>query len=213
MVFELRQENTIGNRYLAELRDIEIQKDPLRFRFNLERLGEILGFEISKDLGYIEQTATTPLGKWTAKVPDNNNVLVTVLRAGLPFFNGFQRVFDQAPSGFVGAQRVESDNIEIDLGYSAVGNLENKVVILADPMLATGKSVVETIRAICKNGKPKFIHIASVIATKEGIKEIETQISTPFKIWTCSIDLRLNENSYIVPGLGDAGDLCYGEKL
>ncbi|MGY6522474.1 MAG: uracil phosphoribosyltransferase [Mongoliitalea sp.] len=208
---------TIANKLIAELRDSQVQKDSMRFRHNLKRLGFMLAYEISKDLDYEPQEIATPLAKTTIPLPENV-VLISVLRAAMPFFNGFLEVFDHAESGFVGAYRVESKNsddaVEIDYLYQACPNLEGKIVIIIDPMLATGKSFVKTFQNLLKNGSPKTVHIAAVIAAPEGVDYIQKHLQGySVKIWTCALDSHLNEQSYIVPGLGDAGDLAFGEKL
>lgn len=213
-MFVLEKNNSIGNQYIAELREVTIQKDRMRFRKNLERLGEILAYEISKSFHYQATEIQTPLAKTKAYIPSVNPVVFAVLRASIPFYQGFLNFFDKAESGFIGAFREEGKGeIKINLGYHASPNLEGKTVILADPMLATGKSFIQSINSIITHGNPKIIHIATVIASPEGIKYIEQQLKTPYKLWVGAVDESLNEQSYIVPGLGDAGDLAFGEKL
>jgi uracil phosphoribosyltransferase len=214
MTFILNQHHSIANHMLRELRDRAMQRDPMRFRHNVERLGSILAYEISKSLSYHEEVVETPLGQTSVFVINQQPLLITVLRAGLPFFHGFQYVFDQADSGFIGAWREEgSGDIRINLNYVATPSVEGREVIIIDPMLATGKSFLKSLMALEKHGKPSFIHVAALVAAPEGIRHIEDNIKHPFKIWTCALDEGLNEHAYIVPGLGDAGDLCYGEKL
>ena len=214
MVFELDKINSIANHFLRELRDIEIQKDSLRFRMNLERLGGVLAYEVSKRLEFVEQTVATSLGEKSTNVIKEQPVLVTILRAGLPFFNGFINYFDRASSGFVGAYRVEDNNeISTVFNYMALPNIDNKVLIIVDPMLARGESIVQSVDLITKKGTPKGIHVVSAIAAPEGVRYVKGNISLPLSIWVGSIDERLDENAYIVPGLGDAGDLSYGAKL
>ncbi len=200
---------------MAEMRDIRIQNDRLRFRKNLERLGEILAFEISKSFAFKEEEISTPLAKTRVLVPESQIVLVSVLRASLPFYQGFLNFFDTAESGFIGAFRDENEigEIKINLGYHASPSLEGKVVILADPMLATGKSIIRTLDTIVSHGTPAIIHIASLFAAPEGIRYIEEKLKLPYKLWIGTIDEKLNHMSYIVPGIGDAGDLAFGEKL
>lgn len=214
-MFVLTEFNSVGNQFIAELRDVTIQGDRLRFRKNLERIGEILAYEISKNLPFRVKEIQTPLAKTDVKIPGVHPVIVAVLRASLPFSNGFLNFFDQADSGFIGAFREEKEEggIKINLGYHASPNLDGRIVILADPMLATGKSFVRTIETILSHGTPEIIHIAAVIASPEGINYIQKHTQVPYKLWIGCVDLSLNEQSYIVPGLGDAGDLAFGEKL
>lgn len=215
-MFTLNIVSTIANKYLAELRDVEKQKDSMRFRFNLKRLGFLLAYEISKELDYSMEVIQTPLASTTVTIPENL-VIISVLRAAVPFYEGFLEAFDDAKSGFVGAYRLESsanEQIEIDYQYQAAPNLMGKTVIIVDPMLATGKSFLKTFHNLLNNGRPKAVHIAAVIAAPEGIDYLNQQLSEyPVKIWTCAVDSHLNDQSYIVPGLGDAGDLAFGEKL
>ena len=212
-MFVLSDQPSIANKFLAELRDTEIQKDRMRFRANLERTGEILAYEISKELEYSSKEITTPLAITKTLLPHSEIVLVAVLRASLPFYQGFLNYFDQAESGFIGAFREEGDTIQINLGYHASPSLEGKTIILADPMLATGKSFLKSIETLLKHGTPKIIHIAAIIASPEGIDFIPKNLSVPFKLWVGAVDEYLNSKSYIVPGLGDAGDLAFGQKL
>ncbi len=213
-MFVLEENNSVGNQFIAELRDLSIQGDRLRFRKNLERLGEIFAYEISKSFHYQLKEIQTPLAITQSKVPSYNPVIFAVLRASLPFYNGFLNFFDKAESGFIGAFREEgTEEITINLGYHASPNLEGKTIILADPMLATGKSFIRSIESILLYGKPEIIHIAAIIASPEGIQYIKNNIKIPFKLWIGAVDQSLNEKSYIVPGLGDAGDLAFGEKI
>ena len=205
---------SIANQFIAELRNIQIQKDRMRFRKNLERLGEILAYEISKSMEYNVVEIETPLAKSKIEVPNHQPVIIAVLRASLPFYQGFLNFFDNAESGFIGAFREEKeDDITINLGYHASPDITGKELILADPMLATGKSLIKSINALLTHGQPKFIHIASVFAAPEGVEYITNNLTIPHKIWLGALDQRLNSQSYIVPGLGDAGDLAFGEKL
>jgi len=213
-MFVLTEFNSVGNQFIAELRDVAVQGDRLRFRKNLERIGEILAYEISKSLPFRVKNIQTPLAETTVEIPAANPVIIAVLRASLPFYNGFLNFFDQADSGFIGAFREEGvGEIKINLGYHVSPNLQGRIVILADPMLATGKSFVQTIETILSHGTPEIIHIAAAIASPEGIDYIQKHTKVPYKLWIGSVDLSLNERSYIVPGLGDAGDLAFGEKL
>jgi uracil phosphoribosyltransferase len=213
-MFVLNSNNSIANQFLFELRDSAVQKDRLRFRKNLERLGEILAYELSKALKFRDTIARSPLGNLSIRVLEEQPVLITIMRAGLPFFQGFLNFFDGADSGFIGAfRKEEADNLTIKLEYVATTSLEGKTVILIDPMLATGRSIIDSVNAICRNGKPAHIHIASLVAAPEGIKHLEQNLQLPYTLWACALDERLNEQFYIVPGLGDAGDLSFGEKL
>lgn len=215
MVFNLSAQSSLAQVYLKELRDIEIQKDRARFRLNLERLGQILAYEISKALPFESQEIQTPLDVSLQSIPDEKPVLVSILRAGVPFFNGFVSFFDHADCAFVGAYRGKNRqdlSFEIELDYVASPSLEGRNVILIDPMLATGKSIVKAWEALQRLGEPASLHIAAVIAAPEGIDWIESRLPQA-DIWTGSIDRELNSHSYIVPGLGDAGDLAFGPKL
>ena len=212
--FVLDEQATVANRFLAELRDENIQQDPMRFRKNLERLGEIMAYEISSTLSYSDKTIKTSLGEKQMLVPDEQPVLISIMRAGLPYFQGFLNYFDKADSGFIGAYRKEdAAMLSIELGYVTAPSLAGRTLILIDPMLATGQSILRAINALESKGKPKQLHICSVVAAPEGIKYLKEHLKIPFMLWTCSVDEKLNEQHYIVPGLGDAGDLCYGEKL
>ncbi|HEY3401973.1 MAG TPA: uracil phosphoribosyltransferase [Ohtaekwangia sp.] len=214
MVFNLSEQNSVANHFLAELRDKSVQQDKMRFRKNLERLGEIMAYEVSKVLHYGTKTVDTPLGKSRINVLKQQPVLVTILRAGLPYFQGFLNFFDQADSAFIGAYRLEAGKeLTIKLNYVTSPGIKGKVVILIDPMLATGRSVVDSIKHLLKWGKPDHIHIVSLVAAPEGIKYLAEELSEKYSLWTCAIDENLNPQFYIVPGLGDAGDLSFGEKI
>ena len=213
-MFVLNSHNSIANKYLSEIRDLDIQGDRMRFRKNLNRLGFLLGYEISKCLNFETQVVTTPLSSVKIDLPTDDIVILTIMRAGLPFQEGFMDVFDGADAGFIGAWRDdEGEKIEVELNYLATGDLTNKTVILVDPMLATGKSLVKTVDKLLAHGKPKHLHLAAAIAAPEGIDFLATNLKIEYKLWTCAVDEKLNEKSYIVPGLGDAGDLSFGEKL
>lgn len=186
----------------------------MRFRKNLERLGEILAYEISKTMDYKSVEIETPLAISKNEVPSQEPVIIAVLRASLPFYQGFLNFFDKAESGFIGAFREEKkDDISINLGYHASPDITGKELILADPMLATGKSIMKSIDTLLNHGTPKMIHIAAAFAAPEGVEYIKNNLTTPYKLWLGSLDEMLNSQSYIVPGLGDAGDLAFGEKL
>ena len=212
-VRNLGETNSIANQYLAELRDPLRQTNRLLFRRNLARLGEIMAYEISRELNYRDVVVTTSLGEKRMQVPESEVVLLTILRAGLPFLQGFQRIFDQADTGFIGAFRVEgAEELRIQAGYVAVPNLTGKRVILLDTMLATGKSVAEVLRLLKGHGQPAHLYLASVIAAPEGVRYLSDMTKGPVSLWTFAIDEKLNADFYIVPGLGDAGDLSFGEK-
>lgn len=215
-LFLLSEFNSLANNYIAELRDINIQKDGMRFRKNMERIGEILAYEISKDLEYKLTEIKTPLGKSKISVVRESPYLVTIMRAGIPFYQGFLNFFEKSESGFIGAFRSEFDQkqqFNIDMEYIAVGDIHGKEVILIDPMLATGKSVSKAINQLLRKGTPKVIHIVALIASKQGFEYVKKNVSISSKIWIAAMDEKLNDKSYIVPGLGDAGDICYGKKF
>lgn len=214
-MFILSDTPSIANQFISELRDIHIQQDRMRFRLNLERLGEILAYEISKSLTYQTVEIQTPLANARAFLPEKELVIFSILRASLPFYQGFLNFFDNAESGFIGAFREESSkgDIKINLGYHASPSIEGKTVILTDPMLATGKSFVRTIDTILTHGNPSIIHIAALFAAPEGIDYLKNHIKIPYQLWLGTLDKELNELSYIVPGCGDAGDLAFGTKL
>jgi uracil phosphoribosyltransferase len=200
---------------MAEIRDIEVQADRLRFRKNLSRLGEILAYEMSKSLDFSEKSISTPLVSMKQKVIENQPILISIMRAGMPFFEGVQNFFDHADAGFIGAFRSSNFSATklIELSYFAVPDLSKKILVIADPMLATGKSVVDSIAQLKKYGVPSKIFLLAVIAAPEGIKYIEDNIEVPIALWCGAVDEKLNDKDYIVPGLGDAGDLAYGPKL
>ena len=214
MLTILNKQPTIANQYLLELRDQSIQQDRERFRKNIERLGELMAYEISKKLDYQSKTVKTPLGSSEIQVLKEKPVLVTVLRAGLPYFNGFQNYFGQSDCGFIGAYRKESSaDLTIKLDYLATPTLEGRTVILIDPMLATGQSVIKSVNALLAQGKPSHLHVAALVASPEGVNYLNEQLKIKFDVWTWALDEKLNDQFYIVPGLGDAGDLSYGEKI
>ena len=207
---------SIINQYIAELRSQKIQKDAMRFRRNIERIGELLAYEVSKNLAYSEEIITTPLGECNSKILKNDIVLCSVLRAGLPLHQGLLNVFDQAENAFISAYRHhenDSHRFEIIVEYLACPDLTDKTLILADPMLATGQSMVSTFEALKAHGNPKTIHLVSVIGAKVGVDFIAKYFPETTHLWIADIDAQLNEFGYIIPGLGDAGDLAYGKKL
>lgn len=210
----LGDQHSIATQFLNEIRDNEKQQDRMRFRKNMERMGEIMAYEISKKLPYTECEVTTPLASRKSVMLKTQPVIITVLRAGLVYFQGFINYFDKADAGFIGAYRKEGgEEIKINLEYLATPGLAGKEIILVDPMLATGKSFVHSINALLKHGRPNHLHIAALIAAPEGIKYIQDNLKISFTLWTFAVDEKLNDRFYIVPGLGDAGDLSFGEKL
>jgi len=198
------------------MRDIKIQKDRMRFRRNIERIGEILGYEMSKTFHYHSETIETPLGQCKMTLLNNDIVLCSILRAGVPLHNGLLNYFDDAENAFISAYRYHKENpdsFEIIVEYLACPSLENKTLILADPMLATGQSMVATFEALKPFGNPKNIHLVSVIGAQEGVDYVNKNFREDTHLWIAAIDQELNEKGYIIPGLGDAGDLAFGEKL
>ena len=206
-------EPSVANHFLAELRDVGKQRDSLRFRRNLQRLGEIMAYRISSRLSYTDQAVTTPLGTSNGKLLRDFPVLATVLRAGLPFHQGFLNYFDQSPSAFAAAYRIEGTaQVQVQVDYLSAPSLDERVLILVDPMLASGKSLVQTYRAMLRFGTPRQVHMAAVIASPEGVAYVTREIPEA-TLWVAAIDEGLDARAYIVPGLGDAGDLSYGSKL
>ncbi len=217
-IINLGEQNTIINQYMAEIRDKDYQQNRLLFRNNITRIGELEAYELSKTLDYTERDVQTPLGVCKINVPTDKIVLATIFRAGLPFHGGFLNIFDHAGNGFVSAFREYTDEEKTQVGihieYLATPEIENKTLIIADPMLATGGSMELGYKAFLSKGTPKRIHVACVIATPEGIEHISNVFpEDKTTIWCAAIDPGMNEHKYIVPGFGDAGDLCYGDKL
>ncbi len=218
-VINLSQRPSLLNQYMKEIRSAAIQQDSMRFRRNIERIGEVMAVEISQTLSYEDETVQTPLG--TANVPTLRDAIVlgTILRAGLPFHQGFLNMFDNAENAFISAYRRSvvgrkgQEKLEIVSEYLAAPSLENKTLLLVDPMLATGMSMEVAYKAILSHGTPKQVHIACIIGTEQAIDYLEKNMPSDITLWCAAIDPVLNEHKYIVPGLGDAGDLCYGEKL
>ena len=208
-------ENTIFNQYIAEIRDEKIQKDPMRFRRNLERLGEIFAYEISKTFSYHPVDVTTPLGVKTMQLMDEQPVLATILRAGLPLHQGMLNVFDHADNAFISAFRKHymDGTFDIQIDYMSAPDMDDRILIISDPMLASGQSMVCAYNEIMKQGHPKYIHIVSVIASTQGVEYPRRNLpDIDCTIWLGAVDDELTVQSYIVPGLGDAGDLAYGCK-
>lgn len=214
MIFNLSKTNSIANVFISELRDINIQKDALRFRTNLERVGAFFAYEISKELPYSDNETQTPLGTASTKQLSNQPVLATILRAGLPLHAGMLSVFDKAESTFITAYRKthKSGDFVIEIEYISTPDLTGKTVIISDPMLATGLSMVLCCKELLAKYKIKELHIVAVIASTEGIKHVQANLPKA-KIWVGAVDEEMTSKSYIVPGLGDAGDLAYGIKI
>jgi uracil phosphoribosyltransferase len=214
MIVNLSNEHSLISNWVSELRDINVQNDRLRFRRNLERIGEVAAYEISKELEWKEAEIQTPLGTHNSKVLAEQPVLATILRAGLPLHNGMLNYLDKADNAFISAYRKHhrDGSFEISLEYMSSPNLEGRVVILSDPMLATGASIVKTINVLKADWRPSKIHVVCAIASTIGIEFIERECGTNIKIWCGDIDDELTAKGYIVPGLGDAGDLAYGTK-
>lgn len=214
-IINFAETNSILNQYVAEIRDVQVQSDRLRFRRNIERIGEIMAYEMSKDFAYSLKNIQTPLGIAPTQTPDNQLVLSTILRAGLPFHQGFLSYFDGAENAFVSAYRKYKDTLKFDIHieYIASPRIDGKTLIITDPMLATGSSMELSYQAMLTKGHPSEIHVASIIASRQAVEHIaETFPEDKTTIWCATIDPEINEHSYIVPGLGDAGDLAFGEK-
>jgi uracil phosphoribosyltransferase len=217
-VINFAEQNSVINHFMADLRDKSYQKNRLTFRHNVERIGEMMAYELSKTLDYKPKTVTTPLG--TIDIPlmkQEDMIIATVLRAGLPFHQGFLNVFDRADNAFVSAFRMylnrEHTEVGVHTEYIAAPSVKGKTLLIVDPMLATGGSLAAAIEALLQSGKPKKIHVCCVIAAPEGIEVVKECLPDDATIWCAAIDEGMNEHKYIVPGFGDCGDLCYGEKL
>jgi uracil phosphoribosyltransferase len=214
MTVILNEHASAANGFLHTLRDRTLQRDRERFRTALRRLGALMAYEISKQLAYHPLEVPTALGMAYVALPRQQPVLVSVMRAGLSYYQGFQEVFPHADAGFIGAYRKSgTPEVEINLDYAGLPVVDGRTVILIDPMLATGKSFVESVRTLHQHGTPAHLHLAALLAAPEGIAYIEQHIKVPYTVWTWALDERLNNHAYIVPGLGDAGDLCFGEKI
>lgn len=217
-IINLSDNNSIVNQYLTELRDVNYQQNRLLFRNNITRIGEMMAYEISKTLSYEARDVTTPLGTARVNMPTDKIVLATIFRAGLPFHTGFLNVFDHAGNAFVSAYREYTDDSHTEVGihveYLATPSIDDKTLIIADPMLATGGSMELGYKAFLTHGTPKRIHVACVIAAPDGIEHVKNSLPADrTTVWCAAIDPALNEHKYIVPGFGDAGDLCYGGKM
>ena len=215
MVVDLSKQNSVISQYMAEMRDVKVQGDSMRFRANLERIGKVLAFEISKKLEYRAGEVTTPLGIAPVQVIAAQPVVATILRAGLPLHQGMLSILDKAENAFISAYRQhhKDGTFDVHVEYLASPPIEGKELILCDPMLATGTSMLLAYQAMLRKGKPKHIHVASVIASTLGVEYVKKHMPANTTIWCCAIDEELTAQSYIVPGLGDAGDLAFGEKL
>lgn len=213
-IFNFSEYSSLYNKFLSELRDAQIQKDSMRFRKNLERIGEISAYEISKELDHQSLTTNTPLGVSQTNVPKDNLVLATILRAGLPLHTGLLNYFDHAENCFISAYRKHSsaNDFEVEIEYLASPNIQGKVVLLSDTMLASGQSMVLAYKALLKRGTPTKVHIVSVIGSQQGIDLVSENFPENTTLWIGGIDPKMTTQSYIVPGLGDAGDLAFGEK-
>jgi len=214
IVKDFSKKNSLLNQFVAELRDQEVQQDRMRFRRNLERCGEVLAYEMSKEMAYTPREINSPLGEITIPLPADQPVLATILRAGLPFHQGFLNYFDKAENAFVSAYRRyhKGGDFEIEVEYASCPNLEDKVLIICDPMLATGASIEAVFRALLRRGTPREVHVVSVIASTQGLAFVNRKLPGGTTFWTAAIDNELTAQAYIVPGLGDAGDLAYGDK-
>ncbi|MBQ6306415.1 MAG: uracil phosphoribosyltransferase [Bacteroidales bacterium] len=215
-IHNLEKTDSVFNQYMAELRDAVIQQDRMRFRRNLERIGQIMAYEISKSFEYDDEEVTTPLGIKSIRTMHEQPVIATILRAGLPFHNGMLSMFDQADSAFIAAYRKYDKNeedSEIRVEYFSSPDIEDRVLIVCDPLLATGESIVKTLNGLMEDMMPKEIHIAVAVASQDGLDYVERTMSRlPVTIWVGSIDEELTARAYVVPGIGDVGDLAYGEK-
>jgi len=216
-IHDISLKNSLLNTFISEIRDVEIQKDSMRFRKNIERIGEVLGYELSKTLDYKSKTILTQSGRCSMNILDNKLVICSVLRAGVPLHSGLLNYFDRAENAFISAYRHHDENnphdFKIVVEYLASPSLADKTLILADPMLATGQSLVSTLEALKPFGIPKEIHLVSVIAAKKGVQFVKNHFPKNTILWVATIDDKLDKKGYIVPGLGDAGDLAFGTKL
>jgi uracil phosphoribosyltransferase len=216
MVMELVKQQSVADHFLAELRDVQVQKDPMRFRRNLERVGEVLALEMSRTMEFVQQEVTTPLGVAHAHLLAEQPVLATILRAGLPLHQGLLNYFDRADSAFVSAYRKHrkgEDAFDIEVEYLSSPSLHDRVLVLCDPMLATGRSMVLVYKALLRLGKPKAVHVVAAIASAEGLDYAKLHLPAGTRFWIGAVDEEMTAQAYIVPGLGDAGDLAYGNKI
>lgn len=215
-IYNFGEQKSVMNRFIAELRDRQIQKDSLRFRRNLERIGELFAYEISKQLKYEERDVQTPLGIAKCQLPADKVVVASILRAGLPLHQGVLNIFDSAQNAFIAAYRKygKDNKFKIQMEYATMPSIEGKTVVLVDPMLATGSSIILAYNKICTNGEPLHTHIVAAIASRESLSLLSKNLPhSKVTLWVGAVDEELTNKSYIVPGLGDAGDLAFGEKL
>ena len=215
-IYNFGEQKSVMNRFIAELRDKQIQKDSLRFRRNLERIGELFAYEISKQLKYEERDVQTPLGIAKCQLPADKVVVASILRAGLPLHQGVLNIFDSAQNAFIAAYRKygKDNKFKIQMEYATMPSIEGKTVVLVDPMLATGSSIILAYNKICTNGEPLHTHIVAAIASRESLSLLSKNLPhSKVTLWVGAVDEGLTNKSYIVPGLGDAGDLAFGEKL
>ncbi|TLP71877.1 uracil phosphoribosyltransferase [Maribacter sp. ACAM166] len=216
IVHNLGEENSVLNQFIYEIRDTHVQKDSMRFRRNIERIGEVLGYELSKKLNYSSKIVATPLGNKKMGLVQDNLVVCSILRAGLPLHQGLLNFFDSAENGFISAYRkheADKDEFEVIVNYLAAPSLQGNILILTDPMLATGKTLENVLKALQPYGVPLQIHIVTVIGAEQGIKHIEYIFPDNTHLWIAAIDTELTSRGYIIPGIGDAGDLAFGNKL
>ena len=218
-IHNLRDTNSLLGQFIKEIRSVNIQTDSLRFRYNILRIGQVMAYELSKELDYVSVDVTTPLGVATQNIYADKIVLATILRAGIPFHQGFLQMFDTAQNAFLSAYRREGRNIhgekqmEIVSEYLAAPEISGKTLLIIDPMFATGKSMEVAYEALLTHGKPAKTHLCCVIGTEHAIEYVEKHMPSDVSIWCADIDKELDSRNYIIPGLGDAGDLCYGPKL
>ena len=215
-IYNFGEQKSVMNRFITELRDKQIQKDSLRFRRNLERIGELFAYEISKQLKYEERDVQTPLGIAKCQLPADKVVVASILRAGLPLHQGVLNIFDSAQNAFIAAYRKygKDNKFKIQMEYATMPSIEGKTVVLVDPMLATGSSIILAYNKICTNGEPLHTHIVAAIASRESLSLLSKNLPhSKVTLWVGAVDEELTNKSYIVPGLGDAGDLAFGEKL
>ncbi|WP_300022945.1 uracil phosphoribosyltransferase [uncultured Maribacter sp.] len=215
-IHNLGDQNSVLNQFISEIRDVQIQKDPMRFRRNIERIGEVLGYEFSKELLYSPKDIETPLGNKSMHLSQDQVVICSILRAGLPLHQGLLNYFDAAENAFISAYRKhenDEDEFEVVVDYFAAPSLEGKVLVLTDPMLATGRTLENVLKGLKDHGTPKQIHIVSVIGSQQGIEFVQSVFPTGTHLWIAAVDPELNARGYIIPGIGDAGDLAYGPKI
>lgn len=216
IIHDFTSQSSLISQFIAELRNVTIQKDSMRFRRNIERIGEILSYECSKTLLSIRETVETPLGSKEMAIPAKNVVICSILRAGLPLHQGILNYFDSAENAFVSAYRHhidDGDEFEVVVNYMATPSLEGKTLLLVDPMLATGRTMKSVYDVLLQQGTPKNIHIISVLGATQGVDYVQDNFPKDTHLWIAAVDTQLNSRGYIVPGLGDAGDLAYGSKL